>query len=254
MENPSDLEQFIGRFHVVLLHLPIGLLLALGFLELVSLHPKWRHANAGNRFLLVLTVPVTILTALCGWLLAEAGGYDERILWLHRWTGVAIPVVAFVLLLLHRRGWVSVYRVGLGIAIGLTAVAGHFGGTLTHGSGYLTRYAPGWLGGGKDVEAPRDVPDPGFSAVEPVLSEYCVSCHGPEKSKAGLRLDSYGDLLAGSHSGPVIVPGDEDDSLLLKRLLLPFEDEDHMPPEGKAQPGPEEIDLIRGWIRSGAAE
>jgi len=254
MENPMDIGQFIGRFHVVLLHLPIGFLVAVGCLELLALHPKHRHVVAPNRVLLLLTAPVAVLTAICGWLLAQEGGYDQKLLSLHRWTGVAVAGLACILLLLHLRGWMSLYRAGLVIAIGVTVVSGHFGGSLTHGRGYLIRHGPDWLAPGMDSAHDSDDDDPGFFAVDAVFSKYCVSCHGPDKSKAGLRLDSYDHVLAGSDSGPVIVPGDTADSLLLHRLHLPMEDDDHMPPEGKPQPGPGDIDVIQRWILEDAPE
>ncbi len=77
---------------------------------------------------------------------------------------------------------------------------------------------------------------PVFSAaVLPVFENSCVSCHGPEKSKGDLRVDSFAALSKGGENGPVVVPGKPADSKLMKRLLLPLEDEEHMPPEGKPQ-------------------
>ena len=54
--------------------------------------------------------------------------------------------------------------------------------------------------------------------VRPVLVEHCQSCHGPEKQKAGLRLDSRAFLLQGGESGPAVVPGNPEASLLLKAV------------------------------------
>ena len=54
--------------------------------------------------------------------------------------------------------------------------------------------------------------------IRPVLAEHCQSCHGAEKQKADLRLDSRAFLLKGGESGPAIVPGNPESSLLLKAI------------------------------------
>ncbi len=272
---------FAGRLHIVLLHLPIGFLVLMATLELLSIHPKWRRAALSNRFILWLTAPVAVLTAACGWLLAGTGGYDERLLCLHRWTGVGVAAAACLMLWVYLRGWISLYRGLLLVGVGLTLIAGHFGASLTHGSDFLRRYAPFWLGGRSPWAADRSKPETlsnaaiaptgilfrtehetfeisvgsgGYGPVQTVFADYCVSCHGLEKSKGGLRLDSLAHVLAGGDSGPALVAGDASGSRLLNRILLPIEDDDHMPPEGKPQPSAGDLQLIRNWILSGALE
>src|SRR5262245_61928172 len=69
--------------------------------------------------------------------------------------------------------------------------------------------------------------------IRPILSDNCYACHGPDKDKrkAGLRLDVKADALNALESGGfAIVPGRPDQSLLLKLVSLPAEDEDRMPP------------------------
>jgi len=70
------------------------------------------------------------------------------------------------------------------------------------------------------------------------LSHYCESCHGPEKQKGKLRLDSLEALMKGGENGPVVVAGNPKKSPLVARVLLPATDDDHMPPEGKPAPSP----------------
>jgi hypothetical protein len=252
MENAADIAQFVGRFHVLLLHLPIGVLLLLGFLELLSLRPHWRQATAANRFVLAWAAPVAVLTAVTGWLLAGGGGYEARLLFLHRWTGVAAAGTACVLWFLHRRGWLSVYRMFLFMAVCLTIVAGHLGGSLTHGRDYLTRHAPGWFGSAYGESDPAVDARGDYAAIQSVLTDYCVACHGPDKAKGGLRLDSFERVLEGGDSGPAVEPGDKDGSLLLTRMELSVTDDDHMPPEGKPQPTAPEVKRIADWISAGA--
>lgn len=89
--------------------------------------------------------------------------------------------------------------------------------------------------------------------IQPVFNDYCVSCHGPDKTKAGLRLDSYEALMAGGDSGPTLVAGKSGESSLIERLRLPLDEEDHMPPEKKPQPTGPEIALLAWWIDQGAS-
>jgi len=69
------------------------------------------------------------------------------------------------------------------------------------------------------------------SRIRPVLVENCLSCHGPKKQQAGLRLDSRAALLKGSDNGAVVVLGNPDNSLLIKAVR--HQGELHMPPRGK---------------------
>lgn len=92
-----------------------------------------------------------------------------------------------------------------------------------------------------------------FSAhIQPILSDYCVSCHGAEKTKGGLRLDSLEHALKGGESGPAFVARDSKRSAIIERMVLPADDEDHMPPGNKPQPAPELVQLLRWWIDQGA--
>src|SRR5215218_5402129 len=54
--------------------------------------------------------------------------------------------------------------------------------------------------------------------VRPLLVEHCQSCHGPDKQKGGLRLDSRAALLSGGESGPAVVAGEPDKSRLVKAI------------------------------------
>jgi mono/diheme cytochrome c family protein len=87
--------------------------------------------------------------------------------------------------------------------------------------------------------------------IQPILQKSCVECHGPEKPKAKLRLDSREAALKGGKDGVVIVPGNADKSEAYRRITLPAGNDDVMPNKGdlltKAQ-----TDLIRDWINQGA--
>jgi hypothetical protein len=88
--------------------------------------------------------------------------------------------------------------------------------------------------------------------IQPILVRRCAACHGPEKHKADLSLESYETLAKGGKDGPVLVAGKPLDSPIIYRLLLPLDDEDHMPPQGKPQPTLSEIAALQWWIDCGA--
>ncbi len=92
--------------------------------------------------------------------------------------------------------------------------------------------------------------------IRPIFSENCFACHGPDekKRKAGLRLDVKEEVFKQLDSGHIaVVPGQSQQSQLLKVLSLPADDDDHMPPAktGK-QLSKVQIDLLRRWIDQGA--
>src|SRR5436190_5248300 len=87
--------------------------------------------------------------------------------------------------------------------------------------------------------------------VRPVLAKHCASCHGPDKQRGGLRLDSASAVRQGGNSGPAIVPGRSAESRLIL-ALSGSKDVAKMPPKG---PGPSDAEAaaLRRWIDSGAA-
>ena len=83
------------------------------------------------------------------------------------------------------------------------------------------------------------------SEVLPILEEHCLVCHH-EPAQAGLRLDTLASILEGGHSGPAIVPGSPDDSLLLMQIVsgqMPF---------GEEKLSEAKIDTVREWIDESA--
>jgi len=90
--------------------------------------------------------------------------------------------------------------------------------------------------------------------IAPLLEAKCVGCHGAEKQKGKLRMDSYAALIKGGSDGSSLVPGKPADSLMVTRICLPADDEDHMPPEDKTQLTAGEVKLIRLWVEKGGTE
>ncbi|HWE35629.1 MAG TPA: PSD1 and planctomycete cytochrome C domain-containing protein [Isosphaeraceae bacterium] len=106
--------------------------------------------------------------------------------------------------------------------------------------------------------APDGEPKPGPKAdparieffeakVRPVLAANCVGCHGPDKQKAGLRLDSRAAILQGGDSGPAVQPGEPEQSLLVE--VIRYNDEPRMPP--KARLKDVEIAALTRWVADG---
>jgi hypothetical protein len=79
-----------------------------------------------------------------------------------------------------------------------------------------------------------------------------VKCHGPEKVKGKLRLDTPEGLKAGGVSGTVLVAGVPEKSLLYQRIILPADDEEVMPPSGKKLSESEQ-NTVRNWIVAGGS-
>src|SRR5262249_53749020 len=85
--------------------------------------------------------------------------------------------------------------------------------------------------------------------IRPILVEHCVKCHGGEKVRGGLKLTSGPNLRQGGDSGPVVMPGKPDESLLVKAIR--YNDPDlKMPPTGKLPPA--RIAALETWVRLGA--
>ena len=271
--TPSDFDLFLGRFHPALVHLPIGILLLAVLLE--GLTRSNRFGSYGKAVSAVLFVGAwsAILSAMAGLYLAQGGGYDDWTLTWHKRLGVVIAVLAAVAYWLkervlqqtqresqsQRRGFV-VALAGLFLAV---ALAGHLGGELTHGGGYLTRYMPDGLRnlaglpdkddlGRLTLENPEEATT--FAAlIQPILDDRCVDCHNPNKKKGDLLLDTPEGILEGGDDGAVVVGGRAEESTLIQRIWLPLSHEDHMPPEGRPQLTVAEAELIRWWIDQGAS-
>jgi len=272
-EDLPSWAMFGGRLHPALLHLPIGMLWAAAGLEALRLcRPRARLANGRHALdgactaLLALAWLATLPTIAAGVLLATEGGYDPETLQLHRWLGCGTGV-ATTWLLASRTPLVAAPGAGrtlgywllLAASMAVLTAAGHFGGVLTHGAGFLTRFDPFADSAVLDPSGPEPEPAPGADAdlfvhgVQPILAAKCVECHGPDKTKSGLRLDTHAAILAGGKGGPAVVPGNPAESSLLTAVLLPEADDLHMPPADKPQLTAAEIELLGWWVERGAA-
>jgi mono/diheme cytochrome c family protein len=85
--------------------------------------------------------------------------------------------------------------------------------------------------------------------VQPIFKAHCLSCHGPDKQRGGLRLDTSA-ALTGGDSGIVIVPGKSSESKLVKKITS-TDDDERMPPKGERLTA-EQVRIVRAWIDQGA--
>ena len=247
--------QFLGRFHPLLVHLPIGLIVLWPLLEIGGTkRPAFREA-AG--FVLQLAVATCLATIFSGLLLAYSSGEIGTTVTRHMRGGIGLAL-ELLLALAVRHSWSNQgsrwYFLLLTAAVATLAWTAHQGGSLTYGSDYLTRYMPHGL---RRLLAPSAVsihPDSFFARhIFPVLDTKCVACHGTNKEQGGLRLDSYESLMAGGKDGIVIAAHNPDASLLLQKVTLPPSDPHFMPAEGRPPLTPDEIAIIRAWVQSGAS-
>ncbi|MCG2462905.1 hypothetical protein K8352_19235, partial [Flavobacteriaceae bacterium F89] len=233
---------WLGRWHPLLLHFPIVLLLVAVFLSFTK--------GGVPRLLLAIAVLSALVTAVTGFLLGMEPADKGLLLTRHQWLGTGVTLLAVVWYVLESQGlgrWkvIKVLQILLVVMIGF---AGHYGGMVTHGEEFLA--LPGTKERKKIPENPLIYGD----IVTRVLDNNCVSCHNPDKQKGELVMATYEDLMAGGKSGNTIVPGDVEKSELIMRLHLPPTDEDHMPPESKKPLSDSEIQILERWIALGASD
>jgi mono/diheme cytochrome c family protein/uncharacterized membrane protein len=254
----ADWEQFLGRFHPLAVHLPIGTLVLLPILEVAGARkPALREAA---ELALGFACVASLGSLVLGYLLAFGGGETGPTLVRHLWGGtvLSIGLMACVLVRPEWIGGVSrLYPIVLsGVLLTLVWTA-HQGGSITHGANYLTAYMPPRLRALLRVSAADpDRADAGTfygKRIYPIFDANCLACHGATKSQGGLRLDSYEELMKGGKDGPVIIPRDTTHSLLLQRITLPPDNAKAMPAEGRPPLKPEEIAILRAWVEAGAS-
>jgi mono/diheme cytochrome c family protein/uncharacterized membrane protein len=270
---PFDLRKFLAPFHAVLLHYPIGFVTLVCILEIYAYFRPSPQLRQTIGFVTILAAASAGISAALGYLRAGGGGYDERTLRLHKFAGMGVTVLAFLIIFFQSRssrssagrGWLLAYRGLLGGTLGMLIYAGHLGGSLTHGVGYLTKDAPDFMK--EFIEAMETEAEPVAAAVatdekqkfylekvQPIFEAKCYPCHGPDKQKSGYRLDREAVIFKGGESDkPAVRPGAPLESNLVRLILLPGDHDDVMPPAGKELLTAEEIGTIINWIRSGAA-
>ncbi|MEN9358966.1 MAG: hypothetical protein RL095_501 [Verrucomicrobiota bacterium] len=258
MQDKSDLLLFVGRFHPLIVHLPIGLLAVHPVLELAAWKLKKPGLDTACKINLGLCAASAVGAVIVGLCLASNGSYGGDSFALHKKLGfglAAVLVLAAWLRSLDRDERKPIAAWSLtALALGLLSPVGHMGGNLTHGPTWLTDYAPAWLPiPGKAEPVANAAANPWLATVKPILEKNCTECHSGKEAKGDCNLEDPKLLLAGGKSGkPGIVPGQPEQSEVLRRILLPAGHPDAMPTEGKKPLAADEVLAISHWIASGA--
>lgn len=239
---------FLGRFHPLILHLPIGAFILTFFLDIYGRIRK-DYPKAMITLSLGFSAFFAVLTAIMGYFLSLEGGYENDILELHFWTGILTATLILFLFYLSFKNseksnkFIFPLFIISFITIGVT---GHFGSILTHGNDFITKYAYA-----PEAERTIEVLDSlkiYEDVVVKILDDKCFQCHNNTKKKGDLSLLTKESILMGGENGKVITIGNAIESDLYLHALLPLSDEKHMPPEGKPQLSKDELWLLKYWI------
>ncbi len=248
------IADLIGRLHPALVHLPIGILLLGLCFELLTTSKRFAAIRPAIPAIIFWGMIAAVLSCITGLALNTGGDYEEELVSPHQWSGIALAVLSIILYALYRKNVKnSVIKLSSFITLILLFVTGHLGGTITHGEGFLSFSSEESAG----AEPMKPIPNIQKAVVytdivQPLLQSRCYGCHGTRKQKGKLRLDDQQLILQGGESGEAVVPGKPDESEMIARILLPLEDDDHMPPPSKTQLTKEHIEILKWWVASGA--
>jgi uncharacterized membrane protein len=257
----AELVFFLGRFHVLALHLPIGIILAAVVAQWWARTPRHAALARALPFLWAAAAVSAIVTVVLGFMHFAEGGFSGPSASAHRLYGTSVAVVATALALASARRPALYDRLGRAgglLLVVLVTLTGHYGGNLTHGSTYLVAYAPGPLRTLLGAQAARPrvtsvaAADPYHDVVRPILEERCGTCHNDQKRNGGFSVVDYHSTLVGGDTGRAIVPGNLAASELHYRVTLPPDDEAFMPAEGKTPLTARQVEIVRWWIEAGA--
>ena len=267
--HQAEWALFLGRFHPLLVHLPIGGLLVAALLAAVSRTGRFVRVRGAVSPVLVVSAGGAVVAAGAGQLLAAGGGYGGDTFFWHRALGYLVALVAILAAASSHFdrpdddvGWSRRSTGLIGACVLMLLVTGPLGGTMAHGPGYLTEHLPqsvrAWMPGGGAATRPEGPVDPKqvvvyTALVAPIFADRCVSCHGPDQTGGGLRLDTPDQIRSGGSSGSVVTGGQAGASELIRRLWLPVSHPDVMPPKGRQPITVSEAGVLRWWVDSGAS-
>jgi len=224
----------------------------------LSRKPKYAGLLPAIPIILFWGAVMATFSCITGYLLSISDDYDGNLVGWHQWMGIGVALLSWVLWLNQKRKGDGFDRALISIALFvMIIITGHLGGSLTHGSGYLS-LANIYSNDSGSVASIKPLPNVQEAmayqdVVKPILETKCYNCHGANKQKGKLRMDDSLALMKGGKDGEIIKPGEAGNSEMIKRLLLPVDNEDHMPPKEKPQPTESQIALLHWWINNGAA-
>jgi uncharacterized membrane protein len=208
-----DFIYFLGRFPVVVLHIPIGIIAAILFVEFMARKEKYAHLLPASPFLWNAAAVSAVVTVILGYMHFAEGGFEGSSGYQHRNFGTGLAVIISVVAVLRSSRFASayapVYLPAAVLMVFLVSLVGHYGGNLTHGSSYLVEYAPQPLRSlaglaprrppvGKPVAPPVGKPLAPPVAVEPAHRQ---------GSNAPLSLQTCTAALPSVHAHSIASPG-----------------------------------------------
>jgi len=243
-----EILNYLGKFHPVVLHLPIGALYLTFCLFLLEKFFKTKY-TIPIRFGLLFSFAFSVLSAVLGYFLYLGDDFSGDLIDRHMWLGISTTLFIGGLLWIHKTSkYLNYFTPSFVVTIILLSITGHFGGQITHGSEYLKL---------PDFSQTTNLTNIDSIAlyktvVMPILDNKCVKCHNQNKSKGDLMMNSKEAILKGGESGAILVSFDASSSHLYNYPNLPIDDKMHMPPEGNSQLTENEIELLKIWIDKGA--
>lgn len=254
-----SIQEFVGRLHPLLVHLPIGILLIALLIFALSVKEKYKSLQSALPILFLLGTATALFSCITGYLLSVSDDYDESLVNTHMWMGIIVTLLSAFLYLQHIKPNIRFSKtITAMMLVFAVSITGHLGGSLTHGSDYLSQplkqfftndsvvnYKIVPLKNAEEAMAYQDV-------IKPILATKCYSCHNTGKQKGSLRMDDTILLMKGGKNGTIIDLKDVAASEMLQRLHLPVDNEHHMPPKEKPQLTENQITLIHWWISNGA--
>ncbi|EAZ80167.1 c-type cytochrome domain-containing protein [Algoriphagus machipongonensis] len=252
-----------GRFHPILVHLPIGFL-AFGVILVFLSRRDTKEYLSAIRLSFLLGGIFATLSSVSGFFQYQYEGFTWDTVQFHFIFGWITVISSFGLFYQINRfnDFPKHFQIKAGVLFVILLFTGHLGGNITHGEEYLTEVLPPELQSMMGIEVNQEeeliIPEQGWEqlayydqVVQPILNQNCRSCHNPRNKKGELDLSTYETLLEGGENGAVLTGNSLENSPVFSRLILPKEDEDHMPPKEKRQPIEEEIELIKSWVELG---
>jgi uncharacterized membrane protein len=247
----DDVIGFIGHFHPVFVHLPIGIFFLGIILKAYCFLKKELIPDQIFQIIVLSTAFFAGLSCLTGFMLSGNGDYNQNALDRHKIMGLAFTALSILLFFVQKKSlkYENLLWPFMGV---LLIIAGHLGGNLTHGEDYLSFQNSSK----KEKKEARNLSEALVyeDLVQPILEEKCYSCHASAKQKGGLRLDEIAFILKGGKHGTSLIKGNAMKSLMIMRAMLPNSNEEHMPPKGKPQLTEKELKILSWWINQNALE
>ena len=242
----NDVFLWFGKLHPLVLHFPIVLGIAIVIYFLFFQNKPLEEDT--EKLFLVGNAIMASMVALLGLFLSKQDAYDNDTLNLHKWGGLSIALISWLLIYIKKLATNYKKIIALGYLLVLLFFT-HQGALLTHGENALSMPMPAAvIEEVKTVDSSLTVYE---KAINPILAQKCVSCHGPDKVKGNLQLQSPELILKGGKNGNILNGIQNEEALLLQRIHLPNADEKHMPPADKLQLTLEELTLLTKWVKAG---